>query len=142
MTTTERPKPRTYTMADLTPIMEGLVPVPNLEEMEPSKGLELVCLGGWRSVPDLGKALIPGSGSRYGGWARYFLATGQGGGLTGEGVVIWSSYGQGGGGRGRVGTFAICRHIPMELPGANHKRGWHPAACSVCGLDLSTDSGD
>lgn len=36
----------------------------------------------------------------------------------------------------------ICAHEVIEDAGANHMRGWHPAHCSKCGLNLSVDSGD
>jgi hypothetical protein len=41
-----------------------------------------------------------------------------------------------------TGRFWMCKHEPVDDPGANHSRGWHPAHCRLCGLDMTTDSGD
>jgi hypothetical protein len=82
----------------------------------------------------------------YGGNAIYHLNCGQGGGFTGEGVVVIDATGHF---QYRAvqesiitGRFAICKHESVEDPGANHSRGWHPAHCKKCGLDMSVDSGD
>lgn len=84
-------------------------------------------------------------------WARYFLMSGQGGGLTGEALVF--VYGSGGRWNREnpdewVGTkpcayrVAICKHEKEEGAGANPSRGWHPGKCKHCGLDMTVDSGD
>ena len=67
----------------------------------------------------------------------------QGGELTGEAVALiykptWGNTE----GMPRTARFAICKHKSVEGAGANHQRGWHPAKCSKCGLDMSVDSGD
>lgn len=80
------------------------------------------------------------------GDAIYHLNCGQGGGLTGEGVVVIDL-------SGLVqyraipesivaGRFTFCKHEKVEGAGANHQRGWHPGHCGKCGLDMSVDSGD
>lgn len=37
---------------------------------------------------------------------------------------------------------AICKHDVKEGAGANHMRGWHPAYCAKCDINLSVDSSD
>jgi hypothetical protein len=76
------------------------------------------------------------------GDAIYYLNCGQGGGFTGEGVVVIVVGYSNGPESVITGKFAICKHESVENPGANHQRGWHPAHCKKCGLDLSVDSGD
>lgn len=143
--TTERPRPaKVYTDKDLAPIMDGKVPLPNVEWLDTPRALASLCLGGWTVPPDSGRALVAGTGG-YGSWARYFLGRGQFGGLDGTGYVIvydsgtdatnWQA-------TGRIASFAICRHEKVEGPGANHMRGYHPGWCSKCGYDMTVDSGD
>lgn len=78
------------------------------------------------------------------GDAIYYLNCGQGGGYTGEGVVVLDTYGYGRTGPESIitGKFTFCRHEKVEGAGANHSRGWHPGYCGKCGLDMSVDSGD
>jgi hypothetical protein len=118
---------------DLMPIIDGKIALPNFKplELEHAVGNITACYGpGVR-----GNALLPDSQHRC--WAQFFLNRGQGGGLHGSGIVLyWSSS------KGKAASFAICDHEPAEGGGANHSRGWHPASCSKCGLDMSVDSGD
>lgn len=97
--------------------------------------------GGWFQRPD----------SANKSWARYFLSTNQGGGLTGEAMVF--VYGSGGfwkkdapeewvGTKPSAFRVAICKHEKEPGAGANPRRGWHPGACKHCGLDMTVDSGD
>lgn len=126
-----------YTLADFAEIIEGKVAVPNYETMDAGDALNLISYLGTHVEHDKQcYAVIAGSPEKR--WARYFLFHGQGGGLTGEGVVI--SYG--GHKSGNAGRFAICKHKKVTGPGANPSRGWHPGHCELCGLDMSVDSGD
>lgn len=76
------------------------------------------------------------------GDAIYYLNVGQGGGFTGEGVVVLHWGYQYDEEHVVTGRFALCEHKKVEGPGANHQRGWHPGWCEKCGLDMSVDSGD
>ena len=124
--------------AILDEIMAGKRQLPNFEPIEPLKALNLMCLS-WGTVSGIKSALIPGQ--THSSWGRYFLGGTQGGALDGGGMVVVYHTDMGKE-AGIVGRFAICKHKPVEGPGANHSRGWHPARCSECGLDMSVDSGD
>jgi hypothetical protein len=51
--------------------------------------------------------------------------------------MVWGSQG------GKIFEFAICQHNKTGgATRAQEMRGWHPGRCSLCGLDLSVDSGD
>jgi hypothetical protein len=133
-----RPTPRVFSLKDdIAPITSGKQTIPNFKEVEASAGLASLALGGdnntiagWIRFNPLTKC-----------FARYFLNTTQAGLFDGTGTVIFYDC-NGGRSVGRIGTFAICQHEHVEGPGANHSRGWHPAFCAKCGLDLSVDSGD
>jgi hypothetical protein len=118
---------------DLQPIIDGEIALPNYKplDLEIAVGSIAASYGpGMR-----GSALIPGD--RYGRWAQFFLDRGQGGGFHGSGVVLyWEDS------KGKAASFAICDHKAIAGAGANPSRGWHPASCSKCGLDMSVDSGD
>lgn len=145
--TTTRPAPaKTYTIADLQPIIDGKIPVPNLEEFAtPEEGLRRLVFGGWLDA-GTGRALINGAhpAPQYATSARFYLGREGMGWLSGGGIVIYEhtvfepAYKV----TGRIARFAICKHQFVEGPGANHQRGWHPGACGLCGLDMSIDSGD
>jgi hypothetical protein len=86
-----------------------------------------------------GTAILP-SGDK--AWhARFFFDYGQGGSCHGSGIVAWTKW-KDGAYRAVAMRFAICQHTKVDGPGANHSRGWHPGACSKCGLDMTVDSGD
>lgn len=125
-----------YTLEDdLRPIMKGDVPVPNLQPLDRDVGAAILY---YREM-HCGVAVLPGGKKEWN--ARYFLDYGQGGGLYGCGIVAWTEWKKDG--YRAVGMkFAICQHTPVVGAGANPSRGWHPASCSKCGLDLSVDSGD
>lgn len=123
---------------DLMPIMKGKIELPNFKELGLKEAVaNIAAAGGSLGMPDVMNAKVPSSQSSWGHWARYFLNRSQGGSFDGTGYVIWYDHGE-----GRAGTFAICEHKLVELPGANHMRGWHPTKCEKCGMDLSVDSGD
>ncbi len=123
-----------YTMDDLQPIIDGKVPLPNFKEQPLDfavSNITACCGNSIRGLANMGD---------HPKWAQFWLGHGQGGGLQGDGyVLIYTSQ------HGKpplAGTFAICDHEAVEDPGANHMRGWHPAHCKKCGLDLTVDSGD
>ncbi len=119
---------------DILPIIKGEIPVPNPEFIEKDVGAAILHYREMRS----GIAVLPGRKV----WnVRYFLDYGQGGGLQGSGLIAWTDW-KVDAYRAVGVTFAICRHTPVTGAGANPSRGWHPASCSKCGLDLSVDSGD
>lgn len=118
----------------LKPIVEGSVDVPNFEPMEPRLLLQNIASGGHSMEPVWGSAKI----GRHKQWAQFFL-TGAGMGSPphtygGAGYVI--AYPD------KFGTFAICKHQFELGAGANPRRGWNPGRCSLCGVDMSINSGD
>jgi hypothetical protein len=119
---------------DLMPIIEGKVALPNAKPIDRDVGASILH---YREM-HCGNALLP-AGKKWN--ARFFLDYGQGGGLHGSGLVAWTEW-KDGAYRAVGMTFAICDHKAVEGAGANHSRGWHPASCSKCGLDMSVDSGD
>lgn len=71
---------------------------------------------------------------------RAFMRMTQGGVPTGEVLVLIANWcGQSG---PSAYEFSICDHKPVEGIGANPSRGWRPARCPKCDLDMSVDSGD
>jgi hypothetical protein len=120
---------------DLIPIIEGKVDLPNTSSIESDVGAAILHY----------REMYSGIASLSGGkkvWdARFFLNYGQRGQLYGSGIVAWTAW-KDGAYRAVGMKFAICDHKPAEGAGANHSRGWHPAHCSKCGLDMSVDSGD
>lgn len=124
-----------YTLdTDLQPIIDGNVALPNVKPVETDIGATILH---YREM-HCGHAMLP-QGKKWN--VRFFLDYGQGGQLYGSGMVAWSEWKDGA--HRAVGMkFAICDHMPVEGAGANHSRGWHPASCSKCGLDMSVDSGD
>lgn len=120
--------------ADLRPIMEGLVALPNAKPADGDVGAAILHYHEMHS----GAALLP-QGKKWN--VRYFLDRGQGGGLHGSGIVAWTEW-RAGAYRATAVKFAICEHKQVVGAGANPSRGWHPASCEKCGLDMSVDSGD
>lgn len=140
---------RKFTLeGDLLPFVSGSMELPNFEPIEHWKALR-ASMGYGRTIERFTpagqtydqacKARVGGKGT---GTAIFYMNCGQGGGYTGEGTVV-ANIGYSGGPDSIVtGTFALCRHKAVEDPGADHMRGWHPAHCELCGLDMSVDSGD
>lgn len=125
-------------IADLGPIMAGKVELPNMKELTLEQGIaSIAAAGGTLARPDVESVRLPGSTRMAGEWARYFLNRTQGGRFDGTGFVIW--YGSG---KGRVATFAICKHEPVAGADARPHVGYHPARCGKCGLDMTVDSSD
>lgn len=119
---------------DLQPIINGRVALPNAKPIEGDVGTAILH---YRQM-HCGIADLAGKKQ----WnARFFLDYGQGGGLHGSGIIAWTDW-KDGAYRAVGMKFSICEYKQTEGPGANHSRGWHPAFCSRCGLDMSVDSGD
>lgn len=124
-----------YTLeADLMPIIAGDVALPNAKIFDRDVGAEILH---YRQM-HCGTALLP-AGKKWN--VRFFLDYGQGGGLHGSGLAAWTEW-KDGAYRAVGMSFAICDHKPVVGAGANPSRGWHPASCEKCGLDMSVDSGD
>lgn len=143
---------RQYTDQDFLPLMQGKLMLPNFEPIPHWEALRSSvwlygrsveqCLSERGNFKVRCKAWVEVEPREHKGDAIYYLNCGQGGGYTGAGVVVIIAGYNGGPDSIVTGRFAICKHESVEDPGANHSRGWHPAHCSKCGLDLSVDSGD
>lgn len=143
---------RHYTDEDFLPLMRGALMLPNFEPIPHWEALRSSIWLYGRTIEQVQsergnfkvrcKAWVASEPREHKGDAIYYLTCGQGGGYTGEGVVVLIAGYQNGPDSIVTGRFAICKHESVEDPGANHSRGWHPAHCSKCGLDLSVDSGD
>lgn len=118
----------------------GHAQLPNLKAADdPDRFLDSIACGGslacWPSV-----AHVRLAGDLHSRWARAFLSFTQGGAHDGRGYLIaYNGHGRSG---PRLFNFALCDHAVVKGAGARPERGWHPAHCSRCGLDLSVDSGD
>src|SRR3990167_1224761 len=121
--------------AEIDAFMKGKAQLPNFEELPLDRGVAVIAAGGGlKTVPGVQNAMMAGSNSNWGHWARYFLGTTQGGALDGTGyVMFWDES------KGRIGRFAICKHEMVVGAGARPSRGWHPGHCAKCGLDMSVD---
>ncbi len=119
---------------DLGPILRGDVWAPNWQDRPLAEAVAIAVA--WGNVQS---ARIRLRGATHTRRAIVCLAKGQGGQLTGEGMVLleanYPDY-------ARAGLFAICLHSKVDRLDANHSRGWHPGQCGICGVDLSIDSGD
>lgn len=129
-------KRKGYTLeADLMPIMEGKVALPNAKPIDADVGAAILHY----TKMHCGQALVTANNKQWN--ARFFLDYTQGGSLTGTGIVAWTAW-KDGAYRATGLKFAICEHEKKVAPGANPSRGWHPGHCIKCGLDMSVDSGD
>ncbi len=136
----------------LMPRITGQVRWESVEPMDLLQAVNHITMGGvWMTYGGWFKP--PGMADHGAGkWARYFPSTGQGGGYTGEAVVF--VYGSGGywqrnnpeewvGTKPTAFRVAICKHEKVGSGSADDaRRGWHPGACRLCGLDMTVDSGD
>jgi hypothetical protein len=123
-------------------IIAGEISPPNLQPITNDKAVYTIAT--FHMDNERGQFRDPTSGYR--SWAHYFIGVRQiMGRHNGSGMVLYYTSGNAENGyqaQGRAAEFEICKHTPVEDPGANHSRGWHPAHCSTCGLDMSVDSGD
>jgi hypothetical protein len=122
--------------ADLQPIVEGKLALPNTEPVDPLLLLNSIASGGHSMTPRWGWALRDGRKQ----WTQFFLTPATMGGANsfdgGGYAIIW------GGSAPITLRFAVCKHENAEGAGANHSRGWHPGHCGKCGFDMSVGSGD
>lgn len=116
-------------------IIAGKVPLPNVAVIDRDVGASILH---YREM-HCGAALLDAFSKKWN--ARFFLDYGQGGQSYGSGIAAWTEW-KDGAYRAVGMKFAICDHKQVEGANANHSRGWHPARCSKCGLDMSVDSGD
>ena len=115
--------------------------LPNLEPFDIERGLDAIAAGAslasWKGVNHV---MLPGS--QHSTWARAFVGYTQGGVIAGDGYMIVY--------RGQftrdrphsIYKFRLCDHAVVKGASARPERGWHPARCSRCGLDLTVDSSD
>lgn len=129
---TDRPDSWRHFPAVLEQIVKGELPPPNLEPMTNDEAVTNIATFSYHVTKGSFRAA---DGHR--GWATYFTGGTQAGQFDGAGFVLYYDRGE-----GKAAKFAICRHTPKEGANANHMRGWHPAHCTSCGLDMSVDSGD
>lgn len=120
---------------DLMPVIKGEVALPNVEDLDQKQFLSHLASGGHSFTPKWGYSNIDGRKQ----WTFFFLFHNQAGSFTGEGYAV--RYSSGGDGA-RTMRFAICKHEAVAGANANPRRGWHPARCKHCGLDMTVDSGD
>lgn len=124
--------------ADLMPIINGDIPLPNTEEIEPLRFLNNLASGGHSMTPHWGWALRHIGGRKQ--WAQFFMSPVSMGGqgtFNGSGyAVIYGNV------TPAVLRFAICKHEKVDGIGANPRRGWHPGSCRLCGLNMTVDSSD
>lgn len=130
---------RKFADEDMRQFMDGKAWVPNFEPATLDKVLPMI-ISGYGRIEHRCRFKV--GQSDYGPSAIYFCEVGQGGGLTGTGVLLYQEGWAAGLEKFKGGTFAICKHEKVESDGANHDRGWHPGYCKHCGFDMSVDSGD
>lgn len=142
-----------YTLEDdLLPIVEGKIPLPNTEEVEPLLFLNNLASGGHSITPKWGWSLRhEGRDAGRKQWTQFFMRpTAMGGQGTFDGTgyaVIWGGSRYDMEARISIQTptvlrFAICKHEKISAPGARPERGWHPGSCKHCGLNMTVDSSD
>lgn len=129
-------------------IAAGRLPLPNVEPVDTMDALRTIaCGGGMECWPRVANVKVPGRGT-WGGdttWARLFLTHTQMAGIDGRGYAILYQPQRGDGQpypEGPVVRFAICQHEPVAGANARPDRGWNPAHCPKCGLNMSVDSSD
>lgn len=125
-------------------ILAGRIMLPNFEPVAIDIGLNNIAAGGGLVATDVKHVLLPGaqSSSR---WARAFLRMTQGRQYDGTGYLILYRNQRANGLEDipSIGRFAICKHdIHDSSSPEGRNRGWHPAICRTCGLDMSVDSSD
>lgn len=127
--------------AILGEIIAGTRELPHAVEVDLAKGVtnvvtNVVCGGSLEVEKSILWAKLPSSKSPEP--ARYFLSRTQGGVNDGSGsAMVWTRDGV------KIVDFAICEH--KNIGSGTHDqemRGWRPAVCRICGLDMSVDSGD
>lgn len=124
---------------------EGLAPLPNAKMHEPATfcaDLDRIAYAGGPGRLIGRRAQMPGFEPEF---ATIWANVTQGGRYDGTGFLIfylapWSRAARQG--LQRFASFKICDHAVVKGASANPSRGWHPAQCSKCGLDMTVDSSD
>jgi hypothetical protein len=125
---------KTYSIEDYDQIVKGEIALPNFEPMTDEQFLDAIAATGHSMIPKWG--WVRAADGRK-DWAQFFLTnySNMGDAVDGGGIVCaYKGYRK----ERLIGRFAICKHEK----GANPSRGWHPGACTKCGLDMTVDSGD
>jgi hypothetical protein len=123
---------------ELVPRIQGALPWEHIEPADLARMLSnIACCAGWSAYPQIGYVTKPGE-SR-GSWARFFLGTTQMDGYSGEAhALVYES-----GGMPSAWRLRICAHeVKDSSTPEGRMRGWHPARCVKCGINLSVDSSD
>lgn len=115
-------------------VNRDLKPLPNAEDVDPSRFLNDLAARGHMMTPVWGYSLLP-DGSRQ-QWTQFFLLhdANMGFGLGGGGYAVTYNC--------PPRRFQICRHEKVLHAGADPSRGWTPGHCKHCGVDMTIDSGD
>jgi hypothetical protein len=123
---------------ELVPRIQGSLPWENIEPADLAHMLSNIsCCAGWSAYPEIGYVTKPGESS--GTWARFFLGTTQMDGYSGEVHALVYE----GSGMPSAWRLRICVHEVKDSSTAEGRmRGWHPAKCLKCGINLSVDSSD
>ena len=140
-----------YTRADFDPFIASSVdaykpghaqPLPNATAHDPAAFLALLASGGHSMTVEWGYSRRAGDDQPV--WTMFFLTPPPAmfGHFGGGGFAVRYEYGAGYAGAGVVYRFDICKHEKEDAPGADHRRGWHPGHCRLCGMDMTVDSGD
>jgi hypothetical protein len=124
---------------EITPRIQGALPWEHIEPADLNLMLSnIAACAGWQVYAGIGYVQKPGESRQT--WARFFLHTTQGAQYTGEAHALVYEGGQVGASAWKL---SICKHeIQDSSTAAGRMRGWHPAKCLKCGLDLSVDSSD
>jgi len=131
---------------DILPITKGTITPPNFQEKTVAEVATLVASHHLYYLKGLIK--LPHFPTKYVGWATYFLTQTQVGRFDGEGYVLYRDYAMKNTNSTtsstvtKAGKFAICLHKKLRAPSAQPSLGWYPCYCTLCGLDMTVDSGD
>lgn len=124
--------------------LSGHAHMPNCTPIDTEEALQIIACGSGLSSPyGVSHVRLPHH-KREGwpGWGRVFISHTQDGAFDGKGYVI--AYKSSGHTERfhRIYRFALCDHDVKAGRNARPSRGWHPAHCTRCGLNMSVDSGD
>lgn len=129
-----------FTLEEMEPYLEGKKAWPHFDTIPLEQAVRSIAGVSYLVPKMIGTRLISADRLRYTP-ASYFLDTTQGGRFTGNAVVLYYVW-ENGHGTGKAGEVFMCNHKKIEGPNADHRRGWHPGFCELCGLDMTVDSGD
>ena len=129
-----------YTLESMDPYLSGVKEWPVITELHsPMPDCLFLLLGASISATHV-RWLFDSEGNRC--QCRYFLIHTQGGSLTGEAYALYSHWHMGVS-KVRLVKVAVCYHRRVSSgTREQERRGWYPARCGICGLDMTVDSGD